>query len=100
SSITGDWIYSRDSQPYYLRVTTDFTAPRVVRVSPRAGAKRVSRKTRVKVTFSEAVRGVSTKSLQLIASNGRVVGAKVSLPAGSRVATLTPKRALSSNRSY
>jgi hypothetical protein len=100
SSITGDWIYARDSQPYYLRVTTDFTAPRVVRVSPAAGARRVSRKTRVKVTFSEPVRGVSTQSLQLIASNGRVVGARVSLPAGSRVATLTPKRKLSSNRSY
>jgi Big-like domain-containing protein len=100
SAITGDWIYSRDSQPYYLRVTTDFTAPRVTRVSPRSGAKRVSRKTRVRVTFSEAVRGVTTKSLRLIASNGRVVGAKVSAPAGSRVATLTPRKALGRNRVY
>jgi hypothetical protein len=100
SAITGDWIYARDNQPYYLRVTTDFTAPHVTRFSPAAGAKRVSRKVRVKVTFSEAVRGVTTKSLQLIASNGRVVGAKVSLPAGSRVATVTPNNALGRNRVY
>jgi hypothetical protein len=100
SPITGDWIYARDSQPYYLRVTTDFTAPRVTRISPRAGAKRVSRTTRVKVRFSEAVRGVTTKSLRLIASNGRGVGAKVSAPTGSRVATLTPRKALGRNRVY
>jgi hypothetical protein len=100
SPITGDWIYARDSQPYYLRVTTDFTVPRVTRISPRAGAKRVSRTTRVKVRFSEAVRGVTTKSLRLIASNGRGVGAKVSAPTGSRVATLTPRKALGRNRVY
>ena len=40
SSITGDWIYSRDSQQYFARVTTDFTAPRIVGRSPRAGANR------------------------------------------------------------
>ena len=100
SQLTGDWIYSRDNQAYYARVSTDFTAPRVVRVSPRAGSKRVSRKIRVKVTFSEPVRGVTTKSLQLIASNGRIVGASVSFSNGSKVATVKPRRALSRNRGY
>src|SRR4051794_6082009 len=100
SNLTGDWIYSRDDQPYYARVSTDFTAPRVVRVSPKAGTKRVSRKTRIKVTFSERVRGVTGRSLQLIASNGRVVGTQVIFSNGSTTATLKPNRTLSRNRSY
>src|SRR5205085_6415278 len=84
SQLTGDWLYARDSQPYYARVSTDFTPPRVVRVSPKAGSRRISRKTRIKVTFSEPVRGVTSKSLQLIASGGRVVGASVSFSNGSQ----------------
>jgi hypothetical protein len=100
SDLTGDWIYGRDNQPYYARVTTDFTAPRVLRTSPRTGAKRVSRKTRVKVTFSEAVRAVTTGSVRLIASNGSAVGERVSLSSNGRVATITPKKALGRNRLY
>jgi Bacterial Ig-like domain/Family of unknown function (DUF6055) len=100
SSLTGDWIYSRDDQPYYARISTDFTGPHVVRVFPKARTKRVSRKTRIKVTFSERVRGVTGRSLQLIASNGRVVGAQVIFSNDSRTATLKPRRALSRNRSY
>jgi hypothetical protein len=100
SQLTGDWIYKRDNQSYYARTSTDFTGPHVVRVSPKAHSKRISRTTRIKVTFSEPVRGVTTKSLQLIASNGRVVGASVSFSNGSKVATLKPRKALSRNRSY
>jgi hypothetical protein len=100
SNLTGDWIYSRDDQPYYARVSTDFTGPHVVRVSPRTGTKRVSRKARIKVTFSERVRGVTGRSMQLIASNGRVVGTRVIFSSGSKTATLKPNRTLSRNRSY
>src|SRR5205085_11792824 len=100
SQLTGDWLYARDNQSYYARVSTDFTGPRVVRVSPKARSKRISRKTRIKVTFSEPVRGVTTKSLQLIASNGRAVGASVVFSNGSKVATLKPRKALSRNRGY
>jgi hypothetical protein len=100
SQLTGDWIYARDDQSYYARVSTDFTAPRVVRVSPKAGTKRVSRAVSIKVTFSERVRGVSDRTLRLIASNGRTVGARVIFSNGSKTATLKPNRALSRNRSY
>jgi Bacterial Ig-like domain/Family of unknown function (DUF6055) len=100
SQLTDDWIYKRDNQSYYARVSTDFTAPRLVRVSPKAGTKLISRKTRIKVTFSEPVRGVTSKSLQLIASNGRVVGASLIFSNGSKVATLKPRKELSRNRSY
>jgi hypothetical protein len=100
SQLTGDWIYSRDDQPYYARVSTDFTAPRVVRVSPKAGTKRVSRAASIKVTFSERVRGVTARTLRLITSDGRTVGARVIFSNGSKTATLKPNRALSRNRSY
>jgi hypothetical protein len=96
----GDWTYLRDDQPFYRRVSTDFTAPRVLRVAPSAGASRVVRGVRVKVTFSEAVRGVSKSSLELLAPNGRTVGSSVELGKGSRVATIVPSRPLGGARSY
>ena len=98
--VTHDWRYAHDKAPYYARVTTDFKAPKVVRVSPPNRAGRVSRRTRVKVRFSEPVIGVNAASLQLVASNGRTVKSRVAFRAGSRVATLTPRRALGRTRRY
>jgi Big-like domain-containing protein len=96
----GDWSFVRDDQPFYARVSTDFTAPRVVRVAPAAGASRVGRGVRAKVTFSEPVRGVDKTSLQLLAPNGRAVGSSVKLGNGSRVATIVPSRLLAGARPY
>jgi hypothetical protein len=92
SPLTGDWTYRRDSQPYYARVSTDFTAPRVVRV---VGARK-----QVKVTFSEAVRGVSSSSVRLVGPGGRAVKTSVRLVSHGRVAVLTPRRALRARRRY
>jgi hypothetical protein len=100
SQLTGDWTYKRDAQPFYARVSTDFTAPRVVRVSPRAHARGVPRRPHVTVTFSEPVRGVSAKSVRLIGPGGRVVGASVTVAPDGRVAVLTPFGALGRGRSY
>jgi nitrogen fixation protein FixH len=100
SQLTGEWIYKRDAQPYYARVSTDLRAPRVVRVSPRSRARRIVRRPHVKVTFSEPVRGVSSKTVQLVARGGHVVGASVQVASGGRVAILTPRRPLSRARSY
>jgi hypothetical protein len=100
SPVTRDWKYARDKQRYYARMSTDFTAPRVLRVSPKPAASGVSRRTRIKVQFSEAVIGVDKKSLRLIASNGRTVKARVSFKSGARTATLTPSSALGGARRY
>jgi hypothetical protein len=100
SPLTRDWRYARDKQPYYARVTTDFKAPRVARVSPGQGAGRVSRRARVKVVFSEPVIGVDVESLRLIRSNGRVVPARIKFKSGSRTAILTPRRALGGAERY
>jgi hypothetical protein len=100
SQITGDWVYGRDSQLYYARMSTDFTGPRVTKRSPGSGARRVRRKPTVKVTFSERVLGVSTKSLQLLAPNGRAIKARVKFTRNARSATLTPKGKLRSKVRY
>ena len=100
SQLTGEWIYKRDAQRFYARVSTDLRAPRVVRVSPRARARRVVRRPHVKVTFSEPVRGISSKTVQLVGRGGHVVGAAVRVSSGGRVAILTPHRSLSPARSY
>jgi hypothetical protein len=98
---TGDWIYAKDNQPYYGRASTDFTAPRVVRVSPSSGARGVSTRVRVKVTFSEPVLGIDTQSLELLAPGGQRVGARVVFDTrGSSVATLVPSRPLGSRQLY
>lgn len=98
--LTGDWIYKHDAEPYYARVSTDLSPPRVVKVSPRLRARLVPRRPTVKVTFSEPVRGVSAKSVQLVGPGGRVVGASVQTQSGGRVALLTPHGSLGRAQSY
>jgi hypothetical protein len=100
SPITRDWRYARDKQLYYARVSTDFKAPRVVAVSPKDRASGVSRRERVKVTFSEPVLGVNAKSLRLVASNGKTVRTALKFRAGSRTAVLVPRSALGRARRY
>jgi hypothetical protein len=97
---TGDFIYSNDNQPYYARLSTDFKAPHIVRASPSPGRKGVSTRASVKITFSEGMVGVSAKSIQLIASNGRAVAAQVHFKPGSKTARLEPNGFLSRGRHY
>src|SRR3954454_11037194 len=100
TAVTHDWRYAHDKALYYARATTDFKAPKVVRVSPASGAGRVSRRTRVKVQFSEPVIGVNASTLRLIASNGRTVKSRISFKPGSRLAVLKPSRSLGAARRY
>jgi hypothetical protein len=99
ATASGDFIFVRDSQPFYSRISTDVTRPRVKLASPRAGAG-AGRRPRVRVAFSEAVRGVDASSLELIAPNGRAVKARVSFRSGSRSATITPRGSLAAGRRY
>jgi hypothetical protein len=100
SQLTGDWTYKRDGQKYYARVSTDLRPPRVVRVSPRSRAHGIARRPHVKLTFSEPVRDVSSKTVQLVGPGGKVVGASVRLTSGGRVALLTPHGSLRRATSY
>ena len=60
----------------------------------------MSTRANVKITFSEPMLGVSAKSLQLIAPNGRAVAAQVHFARGSKTATLEPNGFLSRGRRY
>jgi hypothetical protein len=82
----GDWRFTKDGQPYSAFATTDFTAPRMARVSGRGR--------RVTIRFSEPVIGVSRRTLRLIGPNGRPLGARVSFREGARTARLSASRAL------
>ena len=100
SDITRDWIYAKDSQPYYTRVSTDFKGPRVVRVSPSSGRRGVSRRTHVKVVFSERVLGVSASSMSLRSAGGGRVRCRLVFKKGARTAVLVPRSPLRAGARY
>jgi hypothetical protein len=89
----GDWKWTGDGKPFEAAVSTDFTAPRVVRTSPH-GLSRVT------VVFSERMTGVDSSSLRLIAPGGHAVPARVLFRNGSRTATIVPRRPLRPASTY
>ncbi|MDQ3935202.1 MAG: Ig-like domain-containing protein [Actinomycetota bacterium] len=94
-----DWEFAKDGQDVRAAISTDYTPPRVRKRSPASRAK-VSTKSGVTVTFSEAVRNISTKTLQLLAPNGQRISTRVSYDRAKRRARLVPKRRLSPRRRY
>lgn len=54
-----------------LTIKLDKTAPAVVEVSPREGAKKVSKKSNVTATFSEKVTNVEGATFELFKQQGR-----------------------------
>jgi hypothetical protein len=87
SQTLGDWRFKRDNQSFYAHVSTDFTAPRVK--DGTTGVRKVT------INFSERVLGVSARSLRIAG-----VSAKVKFTPGARKATIVPRHALRSGRSY
>jgi hypothetical protein len=87
SRVLGDYRFKRDGRLFYAHASTDFTAPHVKSgtVTP----------TRLTITFSERVLGVSSHSLKVAGVSGRV-----QFKVGSRKATFVPRRALKSGHSY
>ena len=73
--------------------TPDTLRPTVIGKTPASRRTRVDRDRNVKVRFSEAVRGVTSKTLRLVnLSTGRVVRARVTYKSSTHVATLNPTR--------
>jgi methionine-rich copper-binding protein CopC len=70
------------------------TAPTVTAVTPTGGSSGVPVATTVTATFSEAVSGVSSNSLQLVDGSGVVVPAVVTYNSATRTATLDPRASL------
>jgi hypothetical protein len=97
----GDWDFSRsDAQPVNALITTDFAPPRVLHRDPKPDTHDVPRVTRVSMRFSEAVRGVSTRTLKLIGPDGHKVNARVTYDARARAARLEPKERLRRHTGY
>ena len=95
----GDWVWLGDDEPITLAVN-DFTTPRPIRFSPRRGARRVSPKSAVKITFDEGVAGVSTSSVRLVGPGGRTVRARLAQNRRGNIVYIRPTRRLSPGRRY
>jgi hypothetical protein len=79
----------------------DRTRPTITARAPKPNATKVATSTRVVVRFSEAVTGVSARSLVLRdAVTRRAVPATVTYDAAGRTATLRPKAPLLKGRRY
>jgi methionine-rich copper-binding protein CopC len=93
----GDWNWLADDSEISLAVN-DFSKPTVKKTSPKRGARRVSRTSKVKVTFSEAIAGANRLTVKLIAPNGRSVPSDV-VPSG-RTLKISPSRRLRAGSRY
>jgi hypothetical protein len=82
--VFGDWFYRRDGQSINARVSTDVTRPHVRSRRPLRGTHRASRRARVTIGFSEAMYGITARTVKLVAPNGRALKAKLTLSAGGR----------------
>jgi hypothetical protein len=105
----GDWLWLKDAQPIDVRVSGDFTAPSVVRRSPRPRTRRASVRARVSIKFSERMFGVNVNTVKLVGPNGRHVksklalttrGRKASADAGADKVVLTPRTPLRKGARY
>jgi hypothetical protein len=97
--VNGDWPWLADDVPIGAGISTDFTAPGITRRTPAPGRTGVSRRSPVKVTFSEAVGGVRTTTARVLDSKGRAVSAKVSFSKG-RSLVIRPRKVLRSHKRY
>jgi hypothetical protein len=89
-----DWLFTKNAEPYGVRVTSDFTSPRLRIRSPRPGTRNVGTSPRIAITFTKPVFGVSVRSVRLIGPGNHAVQLRVRFRAGSRTATLVPARGL------
>jgi hypothetical protein len=93
--------FDLDSSPYLTgSATSDRTAPKVSSRSPSPNARGVSRATNVRARFSEAVRGVSSRTAILRSATGAAVRAKVTYDARTHLAVLDPAKNLAPRTRY
>jgi hypothetical protein len=101
SSAADDWTYSKDGSAITL-VLNDHTAPTVKSTSPKGNTRGVARTAKVKVTFSEFVTGISSKTVTL-ESGSKSVRARVSTATsrgGRTTVTLAPSKPLAARARY
>lgn len=92
-----------DGRPLIRDFTVDTTAPRVLKVSPAANARKVDPAANVSATFSEGMLSstINRLNFKLIrAGASSPTGAKVTLNRTTNVATLNPKKFLVRGATY
>jgi hypothetical protein len=101
SNTLQDWIWSGDNVPFNARVSTDFTAPRVVHRSPVPHSSGVSRRAPVKVRFSERLIGLGSTTAVLTDRRGHKVSAKVAPSSHiGRSLVIRPRHRLRAHQRY
>lgn len=73
-----DWNWSHDNESISLALNDD-VAPKLAAVAPKRNAKGVSTKSRVRLTFSEYVKGITARTVKITGPGGKTVKAKVSI---------------------
>ena len=94
-----DWEWIGDNARVTARASTDFKPPSVKRRSPGSGQHGVSLQPVVKITFSEKMMNVSTRSVLLVGPGKHKVKATVKLRAGRKL-QIKPKHRLRSGARY
>jgi hypothetical protein len=96
----GDWDFRKDGSPVSALISNDFVPPTVLGRTPVAKKTGVSRSGDIVIRFSEAVTGVSTRTVRLLGLGGHRVAARVTYDPKTRKARLTPKGPLARHRTY
>ncbi|MGZ8514461.1 MAG: S8 family serine peptidase [Candidatus Limnocylindrales bacterium] len=82
-------------------VTPNPIVPAVLGATPRNGTRNVLRSIHPRLTFSVAMRGVSTRTITMLdLSRGRRVAIRISYSASTGLATIIPTVRLAANHSY
>jgi hypothetical protein len=92
SNTVGDWVFKRDSQPAFARVSTDFSPPSL--------RKRSAKRTKIRFQFSEAVGGVSRRTISLLGPGGHRVRVHVHYDSRSHRVTIVPVSGLHGGTRY
>jgi hypothetical protein len=99
SQFRGDWEFTKDGQAALAHVSSDYTAPRVSKRSPKPGT-RSSRRAQVVIKFNEPMENITTKTISLVGPGGRKVSVRASYDIAKREARLIPKKPLAARTRY
>jgi hypothetical protein len=100
SHAAAEWTFTRDGRAVEGHISNRF-APLALRgIDPGRGARKVSRRARIVLRFSAAVRRASLPAIHLIGPRGRRVAVRVVRGGGGRRVTLIPRRPLAPGARY
>jgi hypothetical protein len=85
SNTLGDWVFKRDHQSVFARVSTDFTSPQLRKRSARRSDSHVV----IRLQFSESVGPINSRTITLRGPGGHRVRAHVRYDSRTHRATIT-----------